>query len=180
LPVVNVRLEDAAAYAAWVGRALPTEAQWERAARGGVEGARYPWGNEDPNPQRACFSLDPMVPGQPRAIGQGQPNGLGLLDMAGNVAEWCRDRYQEGWYGKMPAADPVQEKTEEVRMIQVPAMGSDGVPTTVKASAPLRYAIVRGGSWASGATELRVADRQRQLLGSWDETIGFRLVSPAN
>ena len=103
-PVVNVAYEDALAYAEWLGRALPTEAQWEFAARGGLDGATYSWGDEyyDPvagwraNSWQGLFPLkDDADDGYPGTapVGCFAPNGYGLFDMAGNVWEYARDWY---------------------------------------------------------------------------------------
>jgi formylglycine-generating enzyme len=104
-PVVNVAYEDAQAYAHWLGRELPTEAQWEFAARGGLDGATYSWGEEyyDPvagwraNTWQGLFPLkDDTEDGYHGAapVGCFAPNGYGLFDMAGNVWEWTTDWYQ--------------------------------------------------------------------------------------
>ncbi len=104
-PVVHVAYEDAEAYAAWAGKSLPTEAQWERAARGGLEGAAYSWGNElTPAGKRLAnfwqgeFPWQNLRPdGKPGTtpVGSFPPNGYGLYDMVGNVWEWTADRYQD-------------------------------------------------------------------------------------
>ncbi|MBI2299258.1 MAG: SUMF1/EgtB/PvdO family nonheme iron enzyme [Armatimonadetes bacterium] len=99
-PVVNVSWEDADAYAKWAGGNLPTEAQWEKAARGGLEGMVYPWGN-DWNPAKANRSRQGKKP-----VDSYAPNGYGLFDMAGNVWQWCLDCYDADWYATMPARDP--------------------------------------------------------------------------
>ncbi|MBI4864577.1 MAG: SUMF1/EgtB/PvdO family nonheme iron enzyme [Candidatus Riflebacteria bacterium] len=103
-PVVGVSWDDAVAYCRWAGKELPTEAQWERAARGGLEGKRYPWGNEDPK-GRACFGLDGLT-GRPGPVATLSANGFGLHDMAGNAWEWCADWYAGGYYGTSPRQNP--------------------------------------------------------------------------
>lgn len=92
-PVVAVSWFDAVAYCDWRRVRLPTEAEWERAARGGIEGARYPWGNDPPQsrPDYATRWLH-----GPEPVGRGTPNGYGLYDMCENVHEWCSDWYTEG------------------------------------------------------------------------------------
>ena len=104
-PVVHVAYEDVLAYAAWAGKELPTEAQWECAARGGVEGAVYTWGNEfAPGGKLMANTWQGEFPWQnllsdgyarTAPVGSFPPNGFGLYDMAGNVWEWTTDWYQE-------------------------------------------------------------------------------------
>ena len=100
-PVVHVAYEDAAAYAAWAGKELPTEAQWELGARGGLDGATYTWGNEPEAPSERLANYwhgdfpwrsEPGY-GATTAVGAFPPNGYGLSDMAGNVWEWTSDWY---------------------------------------------------------------------------------------
>lgn len=110
-PVVAVNWHDAVAYCAWLsagtGRAvrLPTEAEWERAARGGRANTVFPWG-DDP----AGWSADPDLarPRQPRPypVGRSRPNGYDLLDLGYNVHEWCSDWYDAAYYARSPAVDP--------------------------------------------------------------------------
>lgn len=113
-PVVHVAYEDAKAYAAWAGKSLPTEAEWEYAARGGLEGAAYCWGDElMPNGQPMANTWQGNFPWEnlctdgytgTAPVGAFPPNGYGLYDMAGNVWEWTTDWYQPCHPNEMPKA----------------------------------------------------------------------------
>jgi formylglycine-generating enzyme required for sulfatase activity len=158
-PVVLVRYDDALAYCAWLSDALartvrlPTEAEWEKAARGGVEGQRYPSDN-DIDASHANFLTDPAAKRQrsTRATGTYQPNAYGLHDMAGNVWEWVSDWYGGDYYGLGDSRDP-----------RGPAIGN--------------MRIVRGGSWVSDdPTMLRCAYRHRVPPDTYTYSIGFRIV----
>lgn len=108
-PVVAVSWFDAVAYCDWLAEALgrsfrlPTEAEWERAARGGLEGRLYPWGDEPPQSRPR---YDERWLAGPEPIGTSPPNGYGLHDMCENVHEWCADWFDARWYEVSPAEDP--------------------------------------------------------------------------
>jgi sulfatase modifying factor 1 len=161
-PVVLVRYEDAVAYCRWLSDAiarpvrLPTEAEWEKAARGGLEGQRYPWGDEIDS-SRCNFLADPASKNQrgTRPTGTFSPNAYGLYDVIGNVWEWVSDWYHPDYYGSGDARDP-----------RGPASGS------------LR--IVRGGSWVNDdVMMLRCAYRHKVPPDTYGYSVGFRIVCPA-
>lgn len=110
-PVVGVTWDEAVAYCQWLSERtkqmfrLPTEAEWERAARGGKEGALYPWGNEPPS-EKCFIGCDPQT-GGPAKVGVNEPNDLGLFDMSENVHEWCADYYDYNYYRYSPERNPL-------------------------------------------------------------------------
>jgi sulfatase modifying factor 1 len=108
-PVVGVSWFDAVAYCEWVAARtgkpyrLPTEAEWERAARGGLEGKLYTWGDEPPHSQPGYGELWRNGPEQ---VGRRQPNGFGVYDISENVHEWCSDWYEKHYYQTSPGLNP--------------------------------------------------------------------------
>ncbi len=145
LPVVDVRWEDAAAYARWAGKRLPTEAEWERACRGLADAIKYPWGNRNPTAKDARFNV---VDG-PGEICKFGPNYFGLYDMAGNVWEWTADWYDIDYYQKAPPRNP-----------RGPEQGL--------------YRVLRGGSWADLPKYLTCAHRSWARPAERSPNIGFR------
>ncbi|APT59876.1 sulfatase-modifying factor 1 [Roseomonas gilardii] len=178
-PVVHVAHEDAAAYAAWAGKALPTEAEWERAARGGLEGAEYAWGEEmtpggvhmantwqGPFPWRN-FAADGFAGSSP--VGSFPPNGYGLSDVTGNVWEWTED-----WYAARHAADPGKLCCAPANPRGAPVEGSYD-PRQPAIRIPRK--VVKGGSFLcapSYCRRYRPAARQPQMVDSAMSHLGFR------
>ena len=109
-PVVGVNWSAALDFCRWSSERwkktfrLPTEAEWERAARGGREGARYPWGDESPQ-EKSFRGCDPNS-GGPLPVGANEPNDFGLYDMSEGVHEWCSDWYDSNYYRSSPARNP--------------------------------------------------------------------------
>ncbi|MBW6422587.1 formylglycine-generating enzyme family protein [Rhizobium sp. XQZ8] len=164
-PVVHVSHADALAYCQWAGRDLPTEAEWEYAARGGIAGRRFPWGDDleeggghHANLWQGTFptrntAADGWLATAP--VETYTPNGFGLYQMAGNVWEWCADWFDRDYYTHSPSDDP-----------EGPARG--------------QRRVMRGGSYlchASYCNRYRVAARSSNTPGSSSCNLGFRTVS---
>ncbi len=120
-PVTQVTWFDASAYCIWVGGRLPSEAEWEKAARGGLAGQMYPWGNQEAVCKYGAKNgaqTGRCEPGGTLAVGSFASNGYGLFDMVGNLAEWVNDWYQADYYTTSPASNPTGPESGTDRVIR--------------------------------------------------------------
>jgi formylglycine-generating enzyme required for sulfatase activity len=148
-PIVGVSWYGAKAYCEWSGRSLPTEAQWEYAAKG-VEGFRFPWGGDGSGCDRSQFLGCGSRPVEVGSLPFGA-SPFGVYEMAGNVAEWVGDRYAADYYQKSPRQNPTG-----------PINGY--------------YRVLRGGSWGSTYIGLQTTHRVWTGADTRDSDIGFRCV----
>jgi len=149
-PVVLVTWNDAVAYCDWAGVRLPSEAEWERAARGGVDSAEFPWGDGVANGDQSNFAGNPLGTPATLPVGRYAPNGFGLFDIVGNVWQWCSDWFSETYYAESPFSDPA------------------GPPIGITR-------VRRGGAWnVIQPFRLRCSNRGAMLPSQTATNMGFR------
>ncbi|HET6383967.1 MAG TPA: SUMF1/EgtB/PvdO family nonheme iron enzyme, partial [Armatimonadota bacterium] len=152
-PMVNVTWDDAKAYCDWAGAALPTEAQWEKAAQG-IDGRTYPWGNTWDSSKLWCSVNSKRSGPDPVGSFPAGASPYGCLDMAGNVCQWCADWFGADDYRAAAARNPTGSANGRVR-------------------------VMRGGSWGSDQSLYRCAYRFADDPGLRGNFVGFRCVAPA-
>ena len=156
-PVTYVSWHGAVAYSKWKGKRLPTEAEWEKAARGNLVGLTYPWGNSiDSSKANYNNRIKDTT-----AVGKYTANGYGLYDMAGNVWEWCLDEYNSGFYALSPSQNPLSG-ANSIRWILDNYTGVNS------------SRVLRGGSWNNSAQLVRVATRFNNTPTGTSNGNGFR------
>jgi formylglycine-generating enzyme required for sulfatase activity len=179
-PVVHLAYEDAEAYARWAGKELPTEPEWEFAARGGLEGATYAWGEEfAPNGKEMANTWQGEFPWQnlltdgyetTAPVGQFPPNGFGLFDMIGNVWEWTVDWYTAHHPAASPCCASSKPKDGKREQSYDPQLPNIHIPRKV----------IKGGSFLCAPNycqRYRPAARMAQPVDTSTCHVGLRLIS---
>lgn len=179
-PVTHIAYEDAMAYCKWAGRRLPTEAEWELAARGGLSGSIFPWGNDAKILNQHANTFSGTFPmqndlkdgfGNKAPVGSYPTNGYGLYDMVGNVWEWTQDWYHVDYYQKRAATNDT--------------IKNPGGPQSARNpyNPYIQEKVIKGGSFLCNANycaSYRVSARMANSLDSGQEHLGFRTVIAVN
>ena len=158
-PVVNVSWYGAMAYAKWIGKRLPTQTESEKAARGGLVGQKYPWGNSIDS-SKANYGRNV---GDTTPVGSYPPNGYNLYDITGNVWEWCLDEHDRDFYLTPPRHNPIA--------------GASSITDMIGEFLDLdSWRVLRGGSWIRFARDIEVSDGNHAPPDFSDDDFGFRCV----
>lgn len=162
-PVVYVSWYAAMAYAGWKGKRLPTEAEWELAAKDGREQSiQFPWGNDLPDSTRVNFA---NKIGHAVAVASYRPNKSGIYDLAGNVWEYCLDVWDNDAYKKHARNNPLSGNKDSLLLFY---------------TAQKKRVVIRGGSWGGSTVNLRVTYRDSHLPTGAGNHVGFRCVKPVS
>lgn len=195
-PAVCVSWHDAMAYAKWAGKRLPTEAEWERAARGGLKGKLYPWGDTTPDGTQCNFADKNAIKSHAdqnaddgyewnAPVGSYPPNAYGLYDMAGNVWEWCLDAHDPNFYSNSPHKNPILGATAidwlENNLIlpsKEAMLSTNNIDWVIENSETIQSnRVLRSGSRACKAEKVRVANRNSNIPTTTRfNDFGFRCV----
>jgi len=156
-PVTNITWYSAMAYAKWIGKRLPTEAEWEFVARDRGKDLQYPWGNEIPDSSKANYGKSKI--GHAIFVGSYPSNKLGVYDLAGNVWEYCLDAWDNNFYQHSPVDNPVSGKDSLKNYFEIKTRR-----------------VIRGGSWGGGSANLRTTFRDSHPVNGAGDHVGFRCV----
>jgi formylglycine-generating enzyme required for sulfatase activity len=192
LPVVHVSWDDTQAFCRWSGKRLPTEAEWEYAAKGGLLDAPYPWGNQRqkdgkyfanfwqgrfPHENTGADGFLGLAP-----VGSFSPNQYGLFDIGGNVWEWCGDRYAADYYRRCPLENPAGPSAEEGETVMIARLTvrkekGQYISETMSEAENVSLRVIRGGSFLSAENSdagYRTTARGSQPQPLSFQDVGFR------
>jgi len=183
-PVVHIAYEDAEAYATWAGKELPTEAEWEFAARGGLDGKNFTWGDEDvqfthpmANTWQGVFPYENLLIDKYEGtspVGSFEPNGYGLYDMAGNTWEWTSD-----WYVKNVDETAEKVKTCCTTNVNPRVISAEKSYDECQPNIKIPRKVIKGGSHLCAPNyclRYRPAARQPQMIDTGMNHLGFRCI----
>lgn len=161
-PITYITWYSAMAYAQWIGKRLPSEAEWEFAAKSGKDQLiEYPWGNDDPDLTKANYIKSGI--GHATKVGSYPSNMNGIYDLAGNVWEYCLDEWNNNYYSHSSKSNPVSGRDSLINYLLVK-----------------KRRVIRGGSWGGSNINLRVTFRDSHPVTGAGNHVGFRCVKEIN